>query len=262
MSFSADWLRLREPADHSARNSDVLAAVAAHFAGRDLVRVTDLACGAGSTIRAVRPVLPSARSWRLVDNDPKLLAVAKALEPDVVTDTAEVDLDQDLANAYGDVCDLVSTSAFLDLVGEAWLARFVATLKARSLPVYAALSYDGRASMSPEDMFDQVIVAGVNRHQRRDKGLGPALGPTAAEATISAFEAAGFRVVSGQSDWVLSASDIAMQTEILKGWAFAAHELGDVPGLEVDRWLTRRLSKLSAGASMMVGHVDVFAVPG
>ena len=261
MSFSADWLKLREPADHRARAPDVLAAVARHFAGRELVRVTDIACGAGSTIRAVRPVLPAATRWRLVDNDPKLLAVAKALEPEVVAETALVDLDTALGDAFGPGCDLVSTSAFLDLVGEAWLGRFVAEASRRTLPVYAALSYDGRAAMTPEDRFDPVIVAAVNRHQRIDKGLGPALGPTAAEASIRAFERAGFAVTHATSDWVLGADDRAMQAEILRGWAHAAHELGDVPGLEIDRWLTRRLDLLDAGATMRVGHVDLFAVP-
>ena len=262
MSFSADWLALREPADHAARNADVLAAVAAHFSGRTRVHVTDLACGAGSTIRALTPVLPAADAWRLVDNDPRLLAEARRLSGRFIAGTAEVDLDRDLADAFGATCDLGSTSAFLDLVGADWLGRFVAAVAARRLPVYAALSYDGRARLDPDDHFDVVVIDAQNRHQRTDKGLGPALGPTAAEATVAAFEAAGYRVVQGTSDWVLGPGSRAMQAEILRGWAGAAHELGDVPAREIDAWLTRRLVKLDSGAGMMVGHVDVFAVPG
>ena len=74
--FSADWLALREPYDLRARNPAVLDAVAAFFEPRPSVRVVDLACGTGSTLRALSPRLPPRQSWTLVDNDPGLLARA------------------------------------------------------------------------------------------------------------------------------------------------------------------------------------------
>ena len=43
-----------------------------------------------------------------------------------------------------------------------------------------------------------------NRHQRRDKGFGPALGPTAATMLARLAAAAGARVVVGRSDWRLA----------------------------------------------------------
>ncbi len=50
--FSADWLALREPFDLRARSCTVLDAVASYFERRHSVRVVDLACGTGSTLRA------------------------------------------------------------------------------------------------------------------------------------------------------------------------------------------------------------------
>ena len=64
--FSAEWLALREPYDQAARSRSVLDAVRAALcpACRG-VRVTDLGCGTGSTLRAVAPLLPAHQHWRL-----------------------------------------------------------------------------------------------------------------------------------------------------------------------------------------------------
>ena len=74
--FSAEWLALRESYDLRARNPIVLDAVAASFKSLDAISVVDLACGAGSTVRALGPHLPARQRWDLVDNDPRLLTVA------------------------------------------------------------------------------------------------------------------------------------------------------------------------------------------
>ncbi len=75
--FSAEWLALREPADHRARNRDLLGALARRFAGRDTLSVVDLGCGAGSNLRALAPALPRRQRWRLVDHDAALLGAAR-----------------------------------------------------------------------------------------------------------------------------------------------------------------------------------------
>ena len=72
--FSAEWLALREPADHAARSRDLLRAVAARFAAKAHVSIVDLGAGAGSNLRAIAPALAAERqSWTLVDHDPALL---------------------------------------------------------------------------------------------------------------------------------------------------------------------------------------------
>ena len=78
--FSAEWLALRESYDLRARNPIVLDAVAASFKSHDAVSVVDLACGAGSTVRALSPHLPARQHWDLVDNDPRLLDAGVSAE--------------------------------------------------------------------------------------------------------------------------------------------------------------------------------------
>ena len=77
--FSAEWLTLREPYDLRARNPTVLDAVTAALAGLSPLRIVDLACGTGSTMRALGPFLPAGQSWKLIDNDLGLLAHAADL---------------------------------------------------------------------------------------------------------------------------------------------------------------------------------------
>ena len=59
--FSAAWLSLREPYDRRARSTTVLDALAQTFADHPSVNIADLACGTGSTFRAVSPRLPSGQ---------------------------------------------------------------------------------------------------------------------------------------------------------------------------------------------------------
>lgn len=264
MSFSESWLTLREPYDRRARNGAVLDAVAAWAAQRSSVAVVDLACGLGSTLRTVSERLPARQNWRLVDNDLSLLARASGLArpPDLTVTAVPVDLARDLEAALDGPIELVTTSALLDLVSHDWLDRLATESAARRLPVYAALSYDGLATLDPVDPVDAAVIDAVNQHQRSDKGFGPALGPEAAATAPGRFEAIGYTVVQGASDWVFSPRDTEIQTEVLTGWAVAAREIGDPPIGEIINWLARRRDHIAAGrSSMRVGHVDFFARP-
>lgn len=263
--FAAAWLALREPHDRAARCGAVLEAVRKACAGFTRAAVTDLGCGTGATLRALTPHLPAPQSWRLLDNDAGLLKEALARGAAAVPAGSSVtavscSLAGDFGRALGD-CDLVTASALLDLVSEAWLDRLVAVLVQRSRPFYAALSYDGSVALSPACRGDDEVIAAVNRHQCTDKGLGPALGPDAATIAPQRLRAAGFKVVEGRSDWCLAPHDRAIQSETLAGWANAARAVMTDPAL-VARWLAERQEHVAAGRShMRVGHVDFFGVP-
>jgi hypothetical protein len=261
--FSADWLTLREPYDLRARSPKVLAAVAAGFAKFPSLTIVDLACGTGSTLRALSPHLPMQQSWHLVDNDLGLLVrAAEASHPRAKVTTTAVDLVRDLEAALDGHLDLVTTSALLDLVSDSWLERLATEVAARRLPFYAALSYDGRISFEPSDPLDEAIVFAANEHQRRDKGFGPALGPAAATKTIARFERVGYSVMHAAADWVMEPNDRDMQAALLDGWAGAAREIGHQTPAEIAAWVTRRRDALTHGrSSIRVGHIDVFATP-
>jgi len=261
--FSADWLALREPHDLRARNGELVAAVATLLKGLPSVHIVDLACGTGSTLRALRRYLPAHQHWRLVDNDLGLLARAKSmtLAPEITTAVTPLDLNRDLEAALDGPVDLVVTSALLDLVSESWLERLVMEIAARKIPFYAALSYDGRVEIEPSHSADSAIVAAVNAHQTTDKGFGPALGPAAVTAAAARFGQFGYTITQRRSDWVIGPEHGDMQETIVAGWAGAAREAG-VPLSEAAMWLTRRREFIDGNSSRLrIGHADLLAVP-
>jgi SAM-dependent methyltransferase len=262
--FSAAWLTLREGYDLAARNRAVLGAVAGAFVEQTAISVVDLGCGTGSTLRAIADHLPPRQSWRLIDNDLGLLARAATVPrpPHVNVVTKPIDLVSDLELAIEGPLDLVTTSALLDLVSPEWLDRLVIEAAARRLPVYAALTYDGRVVLEPSEGLDPEVLACFHAHQRADKGFGPALGPTAAARAVERFEHFGYAVVQGRSDWVLKPADLAIQEALFAGWAESGALSAALSSDYFAAWLAQRRSHLAVGRSnLRVGHLDIFARP-
>ena len=76
------------------------------------------------------------------------------------------------------------------------------------------------------------------------------------------FEALGYSVLQGTSDWEIGTADQEIQIELLQGWANAAREMKSLPDREIDDWLMRRNAAVDRRASTMrVGHVDFVATP-
>ena len=204
MSFSAEWLALRAGADRRARAPELAARLADRFAGREGVRVLDLGAGTGAMLAGTAPLLGAGQRWRLVDNDAALLARVPA-PAGVSVEPVVADLAGDMGPLFGPSPELVVCSAFLDLCGAAWLNRLAALAREAGAVVYAVLSYDGREAWSPPDPLDAQVLAAFHADQRRDKGLGPALGPEAAAHLARALAGAGYEVLTARSDWRLSA---------------------------------------------------------
>lgn len=257
--FSADWLALREPLDLDARNRDVEARFAETLP-RGPARLLDLASGAGSTVAALAPGVARDATWLLTDYDPALLEVAQGRFAETV-EVRRIDLQSDLEKLPFDQVDAVTTSAFLDLASESFLKRLARRLAEAQKPFLASLTYDGRATFSPGHGMDDTLLAGLNRHQRTDKGFGAALGPEAAARAVTLFEAEGFQVVQGRSDWDILPASAGFLLEFLGGW----HRVGQELGLDADAlaaWWQDRQARIRSGElSMTVGHIDFVAIP-
>jgi len=258
MSFAPDWLALREPADVTARDPDLLARAARWAVDRADGQppvIVDLGCGTGSSVRAMAPHLPPGTRWRLVDNDARLLKIAAStLGPGITT------CRQDLARMQAlplDGAHLVTASALFDLMPRAWIAALAARLAGGGIGLYAALSYDGRMHWDPPLPLDDAVTAAFNAHQRGDKGLGPALGPDAGPETARILQETGFDVSTAASPWRLGPDTKELHGELLGGIAKAAGESGLI---EAQAWGQAR-SAACGYATCFVGHVDVLALP-
>ncbi len=173
-----------------------------------------------------------------------------------------LDLARDLERLPLGGRDLVATSALLDLVSASWLDRLLARVRGQGSAFVAALTYDGRIGWDPADPEDRRLRALVNRHQRTDKGFGPALGPDAAGQAAALLRSSGYRVVTAASDWQLGPSDREIQRALLDGWVAAAGDMDPTAQAWAGRWRARRLDLIDAGRSRLtVGHQDLFGSP-
>lgn len=276
--FAADWLALREPADAQARSTRLTEQAAAWLERADDRVIVDLGSGAGSNPRYLAPRLPGPQQWRLVDHDSLLLARAverlQALASSegtlVEISTWPHDLDR-LEADWWEGAHLVTASALFDLVSREWLERLVDGCARRGIALLATLSVtghwhfidrDGRLADTEEDAW---VAELLRVHQRRDKGLGVALGGEAPEEIERLFTLYGYRVERDPSPWQLSAGTshgLSLGSALLDGWFDAACELAPQASEALGAWHAQRRSALASGAlGLWVEHCDLFARP-
>lgn len=262
--FDASWLSLREPYDHAARPDDALAFVAPML--KDTIRVLDLGSGSGSNFRCLAPKLNGAQHWRLADKDPRLLSVAQRSQADYpyVKDFAaeRIDLAENLGGLALETVDLLTASAFIDLVSEKWLQTFVSTVAAARVPALLfALSVDGRVAWDSRDPFDEAAGRLFGQHMGNDKGFDHALGYQGWERLAALLSDTGYAVQTYDSPWRLGPGDRDIQRALLAGYVGAAVETDPTKEDEIRNWNTRRSALIDGGQSgLMVGHRDVCAV--
>jgi len=268
-SFSADWLALREPADHTARSVRLASTIADVLPSAYDLAVLDLGAGTGSNFRFLSRRLERHRRqhWLLVDRDVELLARAEhelAREGLYKIETRTFDLasikNGDMKSLFTGRA-LVTASALCDLVSDEWLSTITDLCAANRAAVLFALSYDGQIECTPAHADDELIRDLVNEHQRRDKGMGGvALGPQAAAAIEKRFTHSGYIVRRDRSDWILGVESGALQRAVIDGWVRAATEMAPPHAARIDEWRRARIAYVSAQTSTIrVGHEDVAA---
>lgn len=277
--FSAQWLALREPADHRARDRALQNKVCEQLANvarteQRAVRLIDLGCGSGSNLRALATSLPEQQHWTLVDYDPLLLAAARAAliawADEVINDStsltlrknnkileiefSQVDLARDIERVLAWPADVITAAAFFDLVAESWLVRFCQALRTT---LYTVLTYDGSEQWLPPHSADSAMLKAFHAHQKTDKGFGVAAGPDATSAMQRELTARGFQVTLASSPWKIDQTEAAFIHALATGSAAAVRETGLLNELEVNQWFTARMS----AQHCMVGHWDILATP-
>jgi SAM-dependent methyltransferase len=260
-AFEASWLELREPADHRARRAELVEPLDAWLLASGRSRVLDLGAGTGSNLRYLAPRLSASTRWTLLDQDPLLLARApRSGVRHLIGDLGGLGVE-----AVADA-DLVTASALLDLVSADWLARVVDAMRAAGSAGLFALTWDGAVrwlsrGVDAPDRDDGLVIGAVRSHQRRDKGLGPALGPTAGEVTERSLAAAGYRTRVLPSPWRLGPADAALALALVGGWEEAALEQRPSDAGRIRAWGERRRATVRADFELLVGHDDLLALP-
>jgi glycosyltransferase involved in cell wall biosynthesis len=273
-TFSPDWLELREPVDHRSRPSALLRPLRAAWHARGWHRVLDLGSGTGSNFRYLSPRLPGRQAWTLVDHDPSLLARFHGPDPGPEVRRVEGDLETEGLSRVAEA-HLVTASALLDLVSDAWLTDLVDACRRAGAGALLALSYDGSVTWSPsreargedrregeEGGEDSWVLETLNAHQQGEKGMGRALGPSAPHRARALFQGAGFHTWLLPSPWHLAPGDRPLALALLEGWVEALLEESPESEERIRRWHARRREGLEQGErSLTVGHLDLLAIP-
>jgi SAM-dependent methyltransferase len=281
----ANWLALREPHDWAARDASLVEEVVRALPRTPTTRVLDLGTGTGSNLRYLMTRLPPRQEWVLVDKSPDVLhrvldrtagwASPRGLRLEL-SDTGftvhgqdfacqvrleRQDLDLPLDPSLFVDRQLVTASALLDLVSDAWLRALVSRCRDAGAAALFALTYNGDIVFEPRDRGDDRARELLNAHQLRDKGLGgPAVGPGAHERARYWFREGGFHVCEATTNWDVDESAARFQEELIAGVAGAAIEQQPDSAEDMAAWRARRFQHLRARPSrVIVGHHDLAA---
>lgn len=265
--FSAEWLKLREPVDAAARNSELAACLLDWRRRHGSLAILDLAGGTGANCRFLAPLLGGEQHWRIVDHDPALLAQG-AMEMrswadrmrDCHLQWLQLDLLHDWERLDTQGAQLVTASALLDLVSADWLQQLAQCCQQWQAAVFIVLSYDGEILWEPTLADDERVRIWLNRHQRTDKGFGAALGPDAALMLASLLQQQGYKVMMRPSPWRLGSEHAVLQRALLDSWIKAVLEIAPETASELAGWLTQRRYWIECRRSrLQVGHWDLWA---
>ncbi|MBX3548412.1 MAG: hypothetical protein KF748_04585 [Xanthobacteraceae bacterium] len=278
MSFSAEWLRLREPVDHRSRDKILLEKAAAYLANKDEPVIYDLGAGAGSNLRGTALSLNTRQRWVLADYDPELLGAAldflstwadksrptaAGLELEksgklIRVEVKRVDLNENPAPWGETKPDFVTSAALFDLVSENWIDRFCTALAKDKLPLYTTLVHDETAEWSPSHSADAQMTAAFERDFGKEKGFGPSAGNKAIGYMARKLQSLGYETALAGSPWQLEENDHALIEQLADGWANAVRETKSVPEEVIQSWLAARRAR---GTACVVGHKDLLAFP-
>ncbi|RPH46762.1 MAG: class I SAM-dependent methyltransferase [Burkholderiales bacterium] len=299
--FDADWLRLREPLDAAARSEALATRFAAALrarprpagqgagaaAGTGPLRILDLAAGTGANLRVLATSLDGDQAWTLLDLDPALLGAQSVELADwarrrgwtcapcadgglaigvgsatVRAQGRALDLQQALETLDAGAFDAVVTTAFLDLVSEAWLERLCAWLVSARLPLLATLTVDGRRDWFPPLPEDPRVDRAFRLHQAGDKGFGASLGIGAAAHLATRLTALGHQVSTARADWRIDGGRRVLLQRLIDEAAGAASEAEPEGRAAFQAWAAMRTAHAADGRLVLeVGHLDLLALP-
>jgi hypothetical protein len=285
--FEVSWLDTREAADVRARNISIVNSLREFLDDFEQINVVDLGAGTGALFRYLAPRLSGCQTWRLVDRSDNLLrqsasrlvtwADAKQLTVGGSKDLwcasnareeyclfhEQKDFGRGLADfSFHSQIHLITASALLDLVSLNWIEELIALCSRIQASFYGSLTYDGKIDWLPSHPSDIKLLRLLNKDQRRDKGLGPALGPDSIVAVKRCLALRGFVVSTAPSPWILGAEDADLQKALLSQWSALLEQNSDWNPHEFRLWRKFRLEAIARGKSQLtVGHQDIWAVP-
>jgi hypothetical protein len=169
---------------------------------------------------------------------------------------SNVDLKHGISGLLTPRPDLVTSSAFFDLISADWIQTMAADIARQNILFHTVLSYDGRIQWFPTHTLDQAVQDAFNQDQQSDKGFGPASGPDSTSILVEAFEKQGYLCETADTPWIIHRND---EPELLDALGTGIGEVvtAKLPLAALQEWT----SALEQRRSVLIGHRDLYACP-
>ncbi|MDC0232982.1 class I SAM-dependent methyltransferase [Pelagibacteraceae bacterium] len=171
--FENSWLFQREKIDNLSKNIFIIKKINSVLKNYDKIRIIDLGTGTGSNFRYLsKKIKFKNQSWTLMDLSKSSLKEAKK------TIVANIkikkiifkhdDIIKNIQQYNFKYYDLVTGSAFLDIMPVDWFKKFYTQNKNTKL-VYFSINYDGYFKFYPKHKLDRRVLQLFNNDQKSKK---------------------------------------------------------------------------------------------
>ncbi len=262
------WLEETEQVDSQSFNEMVLGEVHRRLGALvrragDPIRITDFGCGLGANRRRLSAVLAAPQHWRMVDFDAEVVAAFRKRFRTDTDPTTDVLLLQESEHATVthllDEADMIILSRRTLALPPTILQRLLDKAKADRIPIWAVLLPTGFVKFEPETSDDPRVhqMASPPEHE-------------GAAALIRMMEQTGFRILQGESDWVVYGENDsfwhskgrALQRAFLQRYLGAARRNHPDQAASLLGWANKRSVLIERKKTILtVGHTDVLAIP-
>ena len=281
--FSKSWINMRIEYDNDSR-SNILNKYLKNNKYMPDIELIDMCCGSGNfLIWSIKNKL-FFKKYTLVDNDVNLLKSVKSnlrknipKEFKIKSNTNNLDLilrkdkytssnvlikknDCDKFNYKTKIFHIISYSAALDLMSKSSIKEAIKRVNNLNA-IYFSLCFNGIVKWTPANTFDKYILSFFNKHQRRDKGFGAALGLQSIDFVNRYSIKQGMKVNTKNSPWIVNNKTNKDKTFMNRYLLDIKKALFHMEGIDKDilrKWYKDKKSDIEKKSiKLYVGHQDM-----
>ena len=252
--FENSWLYQREKIDHSSKNLKIIDKINSSLKNLKNIHILDLGTGTGSNFKFLsKKINHKNQFWTLMDISKSSLREANkqiTLNNKVKkVSLKHNDIIKEIKNTNFNKFDIVTGSAFLDIMPYKWFKDFH-RLNQNTKIIYFSINYDGFFNFHPHHSLDTNMLNLFNKDQQSMKdGKFKAVGPDCAEI-IKSFFSKTHKTFVQNSNWV----DIKNKKFQLMFLNFCKNVINKNNKNVLDEWLEFKKEKILKNQSKLNVH--------
>ena len=259
--FENSWLYQREKIDNSSKNLKMINKINSSIKNLKNIHILDLGTGTGSNFRFLsKKINHKNQYWTLMDISKSSLREAnKNITLNYKVKKVSLkhnDIIKEIKNTNFNKFDIVTGSAFLDIMPYKWFKDFH-KLNQNTKIIYFSINYNGYFKFHPHHSFDNNMLNLFNKDQQSKKdGKVKAVGPDCSEIIKNYFSKT-HKTFLLNSNWV----DIKNNKFQLMFLNFCKNVINKNKKNSLDEWLEFKKEKILKNKSKLnVYNKDFLAI--